>query len=172
MTTRFDPVLALSTLDKYKVRFVLIGGLAARVHGSPSVTNDLDICYDRKDDNLTRLAGALKVLGASLRGGPEGLPFLLDADTLKRGDHFTFLTDAGALDILGVPSGSHGFEELLLTAERMDLGGFKVWVAAIDDLISMKKSAGRPKDRVEVEILGALREEVDKSKPSKSRGVE
>ncbi len=161
MMKRYDPVRALSTLIEHGVSFVLIGGLAGRAHGSPTVTNDLDLCYDRSAENLARLAEALKVLSARLRGAPEGLPFLLDSETLKRGDHFTFLTDAGPLDILGTPSGSSGFDELMRTASEMDFDGLKVWVAALDDLIEMKTSAGLPKDRVEVEILGALREEID-----------
>ncbi len=161
MMQRYDPVRALSILIEHGVRFVLIGGLAGRVHGSPTVTNDLDLCYDRGPENLARLAEALKALSARLRGAPEGLPLLLDSETLKRGDHFTFLTDAGPLDILGTPSGSSGFDELMRTAIEMDFDGLKVWVAALDDLIAMKTSSGRPKDRVEVEILGALREEID-----------
>lgn len=164
MMKRYDPVRALSALIEHEVRFVLIGGLAGRAHGSPTITNDLDICYDRSPENLARLAEALKVLRASLRGAPEGLPFLLDSETLKRGDYFTFLTDAGPLDILGTPSGSSGFGELMRTASEMDFDGIKVWVATLDDLIDMKTSAGRPKDRVEVEILGALREEIDEQR--------
>jgi len=67
---------------------------------------------------------------------------LLDAETLERGDHFTFATDAGSLDCLGTPSGVSGYEDLLATAAPMDLDGLRVLVASIDDLIRMKRAAG------------------------------
>lgn len=161
MTPRFDPIRALATLVKHKVRFIVIGGIAASAHGSPSITQDLDVCYDRQPENLERLAPALIELRARLRGAPEDVPFRLDAKTLRMGDHFTFTTDAGGLDCLGTPAGVGGFEELDRNADEMDLDGLTVRVASVDDLIRMKQAAGRPKDRVEVEILGALREEID-----------
>lgn len=156
---RFAPLEMLRTLDRHGVAFVLIGGVAARVHGSPSVTTDVDVCYDRRGDNLERLAEALHELGAKLRGVDEDVPFLLDARTLAAGSNFTFITVAGALDVLGEPAGTRGYDELVANAERIDLGGLEVLVADLDDLIRMKLAAGRPKDRIEVEILGALREE-------------
>jgi hypothetical protein len=156
----FDPLKALRTLDRFGVRFVLIGGLGARLHGSPSVTNDLDICYERSGDNLERLSEALRSLDAHIRGAPSDVPFLLDAKTLTAGDHFTFTTTAGNLDILGSPSGVEGFDDLVHGAETMDLDGLAVPVASIDDLIAMKRAAGRPKDLIEVEVLGALRDEL------------
>jgi hypothetical protein len=156
----FDPLEAIRTLDRHGVAFVLIGGLGARLHGSPSVTNDLDLCYRRTAENLDRLALALAELEAHLRGVPDDVPFRLDATTLAAGDHFTFTTSAGNLDILGAPAGVDGFEQLFRTAERLDLDGMSVLVASIEDLISMKRAAGRPKDLIEVEVLGALRDEV------------
>lgn len=160
----FDPLKALRTLVEHRVRFVLIGGFGARLHGSPTVTNDLDLCYARDMDNLEALAAALLGLEARLRGAPSHVPFLLDAKTLKAGDRFTFMTSAGSLDILGTPSGVSGFDELDRAATEMDLDGLRVRVASIDDLIRMKQAAARPKDLIEVEVLGALREEIDELK--------
>jgi hypothetical protein len=80
--------------------------------GSPTVTNDLDICCARDQDNLERLAAALVELEARLRGGDEAVPFLLDAETLRNGDRFTFVTRAGSLDILASPSGIRTSESL------------------------------------------------------------
>jgi hypothetical protein len=157
----FDPIRALRVLVDRGVRFVLIGGFGARLHGSPSMTNDLDLCYARDQENLEALAQALRDLKARVRGAPTDVPFLLDAKTLRAGDHFTFSSEAGALDCLGTPSGVSGFEELDGAATEMDLDGLKVKVASIDDLIRMKQAAGRPKDLIEVEVLGALREETE-----------
>lgn len=158
----FDPLRALDVLRRHRVRFVLIGGLAARLQGSPTLTNDLDLCYDRNDANLEALAAALKELEARLRGVDEDVPFRLDARTLKAGDHFTFVTTAGNLDVLGHPAGSGGYDDLARTAVPMEISGEKVLVAAIEDMIRMKRAAGRPKDRIEVEILEAVLEERDR----------
>ena len=138
----------------------MIGGLGARLYGSPSVTNDTDVCYQRSPENLERLAAALRQLHAELRGAEHHAPFQLDAKTLAAGDHFTFITDAGNLDIIGTPAGVEGFDPLEREAKVFRFDGLTVPVASIDDLISMKRAAGRPKDLIEVEVLGALRDEV------------
>lgn len=156
-----DPIAVLQLLDSHGVRFVLIGGQAARAHGSPSVTEDLDLCYDREPDNLEHLAQALNSVGARLRGVADDVPFVLDARTLRNGDAFTFATELGSIDVLATPAGTHGFRDLRANAVEMDIAGMPVLVASLEDLIRMKTAAGRPKDRIEVEILAALREELD-----------
>lgn len=158
----FDPARALEALLDHGVGFVVIGGLAARAHGSSSLTNDLAIVSARDDANLERLANVLTDLEAALRGAPDDLPFLLDATTLARGDSFTFTTKYGNLDVLGTPSGTDGYGDLRRGAVPMGLGGHEVLMASLDDLIRMKDAAGRAKDRAEVEILVALREERDR----------
>ena len=153
---------ALEVLTARRVRFVVIGGVAANAWGAPIVTYDTDVCFARDEENLQRMVRALKQLNARLRGAPDDVPFLLDAKTLKMGGSFTFTTDAGSLDILAFPSGAPGgYEELASAAEAMNFGGFTVKVASIDDLIRMKRHAGRPKDLAVVEELGALRDEID-----------
>ena len=161
---QFDPVHILRRLQAHGVRFVLIGGLAAKAHGSPTLTVDIDICHARDRDNLERLAAVLGEMGTVLRGAPPDLPFHPDRRTLERGDAFTFTTDFGDLDILGTPSGTTGFAELDANAEEADLGEhLVVRIASLDDLIRMKRAAGRQKDRIELEVLGALRDEIDRS---------
>lgn len=157
----FDPLRALHVLHGHRVRFVIVGGVAAAAHGSPSVTQDLDICYERTPDNLERLARGLTELGVSLRGAGEDVPFALDARTLASGDHFTFTTDAGDLDCIGTPAGTRGYADLAANAVPTDLDGLEVLVASLEDLIRMKRTAGRPRDLAELEILGALRDEVE-----------
>ena len=152
----------LDVLRRHEVRFVMIGGLAGRLWGSPSVTNDMDVCYARDSANLKHLAEALQELDARLRGVSDDVPFLLDERTLSAGDHFTFVTDAGNLDCLGTPAGTKGYDDLARTAEEMEIGDHQIKVAAIEDLIRMKLASGRAKDRIEVEILGAVREEIER----------
>lgn len=155
-----DAAGLIDALNAGGVRYVLIGGVAAIMLGSPSLTGDLDICYARDRPNLEALAGVLAGLHARLRGTDPGLPFRLDARTLRAGDSFTFETDLGDFDVLGTPSGTTGYEDLIRSAEVFDLAGRTVTVASIDDLIRMKRAAGRPKDLIEIEVLGALREEL------------
>lgn len=156
---QFDPGAIVRTLHRHDVQFVLIGGIAGRLWGSPTITQDLDICYSREKVNLERLAKALSKLNAKLRGVKEDVPFLLDARTLAAGDSFTFETDLGDLDCLGTPTGTNGYVDLKQAAELVPLGGLEVWVTSLDDLIRMKRAAGRTKDRIELEILGAVRDE-------------
>src|SRR5439155_8167484 len=75
----------LTLLAEHKIDFVIIGGIAARAHGSSHETNDLDVCYARDRENLNRLAASLGSVHATLRGAPKDIPFRLDAETLHRG---------------------------------------------------------------------------------------
>jgi hypothetical protein len=159
----FDPLAILRTLVEARVEFIVIGGVAAAVRGSPSATVDLDICYRREEENLRRLASVLRGTRARLRGVTDAVPFLLHPETLGGGDHFTLSTDLGDLDLLRTPAGTNGYGDLLRDSTDVDLDGFTIKVASLDDLIRMKRAAGRPKDRVELEILGALRDEVKES---------
>ena len=157
----FDPIAGLRTLVDHGIRFVLIGGYAAALRGSPMMTGDVDICPARDRENLERLAEALRSLHARLRGAPTDAPFVLDGRTLEAGDHFTFATDAGPIDCLGTPAGTDGFADLDASATDEDLDGLVVRVASLDDLIRMKRAADRPQDRIAVEWLSALRDELE-----------
>jgi hypothetical protein len=158
----FRPEAVIGLFGRHRVRYVLIGGLAAITHGAPLITQDIDACYAREDANLERLAAALAEINAELRRADPGLPVRLDAKTLRAGDAFTFTTDIGWLDLIGTPAGTTGYDDLARTADAFDLFGHKVLVASLEDLIRMKRSAGRPKDLLALEELGALREELSR----------
>jgi hypothetical protein len=145
------------------VRFVVIGGLAAQAHGSPSLTADLDIVPSWDRPNLDRLAAVLVDVAAVRHGvAPDSPMPPLDERTLLAGAVFTLATRFGRVDLLANPDPGLNFERLMASAGTADVDGFRVNVASLDDLIAMKRAAGRPKDRVELEILGALREEIDR----------
>jgi hypothetical protein len=109
------------------------------------------------------LAAALEELHARLRGPgtPDDLPFL-DAETIRNGDHFTFITDGGSLDCLGTPSGTSGFKDLDAAATTLEVDGLKVRVAAVDDLIRMKQASAREKDHPHLVHLRSLRDEIER----------
>lgn len=161
---RFQPEELILRLVEAGVEFVVIGGLAAQAHGSTSITRDLDVCIPRDLVTLERLAGVLRDVAAVRRGLPADAPPMppLDARTLRAGSLFTLDTAYGPFDVLANPDPGFDYETLRRSALSTTLRGMPVQFASLDDLIAMKRAAGRPKDRVELEILGALREEIDK----------
>lgn len=147
----------LRRLDVAGVEFVVIGGIAAIAHGSPQITQDLDIVYATGAANLERLGRALQDLNATLRGVTDDVTFVPDARALKRVRVLTLDTDDGPLDVMVQPDGSTGYDQLLAGSIEAIVGGTAVRVAGLDDLIAMKKAAGRPKDRIYVEELEAIK---------------
>ena len=161
---RFQPRELIDRLTGAGVRFVVIGGLAAQAHGSPSATFDLALVPSWDGDNLARLETVLHDIQAIRHGLPADAPPMppLDARTLRATSLLTLNTTFGRLDLLANPDPGLDFEALMRSAELLDLFGTRIRIASLDDLIAMKRAAGRPKDRVELEILGALREEIDR----------
>lgn len=90
-----DFLRIIGVLTEHGVHFIVVGGVAANLLGSARLTYDLDIVYDRKETNLSRIAGALEKFNPYLRGAPPGLPFKLDLQTLKNGLNFTLTSDLG-----------------------------------------------------------------------------
>jgi len=159
---RFRPDLLLGALLDGGVRFVIVGGLAAQAHGSPSLTGDLDICHAIDRDNLDRLAAVLGELAAVRRGSPDVVRAPLDRRALRAADVVTLTTRHGDLDLLAHPDPGLDFDQLAQRALTTEIMGWVVLVASLDDLVAMKRAAGRPKDLIELEVLGALREEIDR----------
>ena len=149
----------LTALAANNVEFVIIGGLAATLHGSARVTYDLDIVYNRTAENLSRLVDALGRYQPYLRGAPEGLPFKFDVDTLKRGLNFTLTTSVGPIDLLGELSGigSYGAVHARASAATMFDGTYLF--IDLEGLITSKKAAGRPKDLETIAELETIGEE-------------
>jgi Nucleotidyl transferase AbiEii toxin, Type IV TA system len=147
----------LRRLVERGVDFVVIGGIAAVLHGSARNTFDLDICFATDDANLAALGDVLTALGARLKGADEEVPFVADVRTLRNVGLLTLVTSLGELDVLSRPPGAPTYRELRSNADRYDLGAFNVSVASIDDLIAMKQAAGRAKDLLDIEELEAIK---------------
>ena len=154
----------LRLLGEFGVDCVLIGGVAASIHGSTLLTNDLDVCYSRSSENLVRLANALQSVNAHLRNAPADIPFLLDAETLRRGLNFTFATDIGSIDLLGEVRGVGFYEEVLAGAVIYELFGYSFSIIKLEKLILAKRAAGRPKDLLTIPELEAIQERQNKLK--------
>lgn len=155
----FDVEGLLRRLAEHDVEFILVGGVAATVHGSARLTSDLDVVYARTAGNIDRLASALAPLTPSLRGAPAGLPFRLDSATVRRGLNFTLTTTLGDIDLLGEIAGGGGYAGLLPDTREIDVFGIRCRCLTLDRLIEVKRAAGRPKDLEVVAELEALREE-------------
>jgi hypothetical protein len=157
----FRPRRIFDALAAHGVDFVLIGGLAGVAHGSSYPTYDVDIAYARDPENLEKLAAALRELGAELRDAPTALPFLLDAETLQAGSHFTFTTPHGSLDLLSDPDGAPAYAQLKRSAgEPATIEGVAIHVASLDHLIAMKERSGRTKDKLMATEYRVLSEEL------------
>jgi hypothetical protein len=139
-------IAAVQALVDEGVDFVIIGGWSAILHGSSSVTNDLDICYSRSPDNLKRLTTALAAFHPRLRDLPQDLPFVWDQATLHNAAILTLSTDLGAIDLLAEVSGLGAFEEVKANSVLVQAFDRDVWTLDLPALIRAKRSAGRPKD--------------------------
>ncbi|HTE74149.1 MAG TPA: hypothetical protein VK640_13240 [Actinomycetes bacterium] len=151
----FRPRQILATLTDHRVEFVLIGGLAATFHGSPHLTQDVDITPSRDPENLARLSGALIDMAASVRasGVDGGLPFAHDAQSIADVGVWNLTTRYGDLDISFVPTGTKGFDDLVRDAVAIVVEGVEVTVASLADVVRSKQAADREKDRLTLPTL-------------------
>ena len=153
----FRPASLIGALARAGIDFVVIGGVAVVVQASPRFTRDLDICYSTDAANLERLGQLLVSLGARLRGVEEDLPFVPDASTLRHTQTLTLSTRDGDLDLLVEPAGSPSYAALRRRADVVELDGQPVRIASLEDLIAMKRAAGRPQDQIDIEALEVAR---------------
>jgi hypothetical protein len=142
----------LAVLRRHRVRFVLVGGVAAVVEGAPLSTLDVDVVHDRSSNNVRRLMGALAELAAHYRTRPELNRAPTQADLSGPGHHL-LATKFGPLDVLGVIGNDRRFESLIRTARRRKVGSFFVWVLDLKTQIAIKEELGFSKDRAALPIL-------------------
>ena len=136
----------LQQLTDNQVAFIIIGGVAAVIHGSSRLTQDLDVVYQRTPENLARLVQALADHSPYLRGAPPGLPFRWSPMTLRMGLNFTLETNLGAIDLLGEIPGGGNYADLLAHSFETEIFGLRCRCLDLPALIRAKRAAGRPKD--------------------------
>jgi predicted nucleotidyltransferase len=174
MTTEPPPLdinRILDVLKRHEVAFLLVGGVAAIAYGARRPTSDLDCVTRRTEENLNRLAAALRALNARLRvhglsdEEAAALPTRLDAETLGRMEISTWRTDAGELDVLtDIPSRDGRrlrYADLITRAHTSHIHGVAVQVVALPDLIASKEWANRPKDHEALAELHQLASQGD-----------
>lgn len=154
----FHPERLVAVLGRFKVRYVLSGGVAARLHGYPWMAAVVEIVPAIAPNDFEALATALKHLSALIytEGTPDGLPFETTADALARAGNWNFITSCGRLDVRFTPEGSDGYAALASSAVKFQLHGDEILVAALDDLIRMKEATGRAQERQEALVLREL----------------
>ena len=148
----------LLLLARQQVDFVIIGGIAATLHGSVHQTFDLDVCYSRDLSNLDRLVAALSPHHPTLRGAPPNLPFIWDSATLRNGLNFTLHTALGDLDLFGEVAGIGDFSAVKAKSKTLELFGHRFSVLTLSGLIVAKRAAGRAQDLRIIPELEALLE--------------
>lgn len=162
----FEPEQICAVLVEEGVRFVLVGGLAAVLHGSPLPTVDIDVVPERADENFERLATALNRLGAKLRteAGPVDAP--IDAGFIRAMPlMLNLVTDFGDIDLTFEPSGPRiGYAAWNEEASDMTIGdGIVIRVASLQAVIDSKIAADRPKDHRALPYLESLRDEIERN---------
>jgi len=157
--TNFEAIIR--ALTEAEVDCVIVGGLAATIHGSARLTQDVDFVYSRASDNIDRLVAALRPHSPYLRGAPPGLPFEWSAATIERGLNFTLTTAIGDIDLLGEIIGGGDYKALLPHTLVVEIFGHRCRCPDLPCLISAKRAAGRPKDLDAIAELESLLEESD-----------
>ncbi|MGQ0715040.1 MAG: hypothetical protein ACT4PJ_15170 [Gemmatimonadaceae bacterium] len=145
-------------LVRHEIDFVVVGGVAAALHGSARVTNDLDVCYDSATENVARLAALLASWNPYPRGWEAGLPFTMDERTLRTTPMLTLTTSQGDLDLLTEVSGVGDYAAVLRSSVPMSGSSFSFRVLDLEPLIRSKRATGREKDLAQLPELEALRE--------------
>ena len=155
----FEPVALLKALVQGGVDFIVVGGMAAAIHGSPLATTDVDIVPRRERRNLQRLSEALDGLEARVYvNREESRRFAHDGASLSDAAIWNLATRFGGLDITFEPAGTRGFSDLSARVVEVDLDGVTVRVAALDDVIRSKAAADREKDRATLPLLRRLQD--------------
>jgi hypothetical protein len=144
------------------VDFILIGGMAAILHGSARVTFDVDVVYSRAQGNIERLSEILSPFKPRLRGAPSDLPFTWDAKTIRNGLNFTLTTDLGDIDLLGEVARGETYQTLLPHSFEIEAFGIRFRCIDLPTLIRIKEAAGRRKDQEAIAELRVLLEEIEK----------
>ncbi|MCA9655603.1 MAG: hypothetical protein KC501_37180 [Myxococcales bacterium] len=152
----------MQALCDAEVSFIVVGGIAAVLHGSPTTTHDLDIVPEQSTGNLERLMSVLRAHRTLVRD-PAGRRLEPSDAALAGSGQIQLVTDLGPLDILCRLHDGRGYDELLAQTVTIDAGELHLRVLDLPALIEVKGSTGRARDRMVVPLLLALLRERERS---------
>ena len=153
----FDAREIFNALALREVAYVTIGGIAIQAYGGQRLTQDLDLAIDTSTGNITRLADALRDLDARILG-PEGQRSrsVPSAQLLGSSEQWHLITVHGPLDVLTLPAHLGSFADMRARAHEVPLGDLLIPIAHREDLLKMKRAAGRPQDLADIRLLESL----------------
>lgn len=146
----------LKRLVESKLDFVVIGGVAATLHGAAEPTRDLDVCIAPTPESWAKVHAIITGLNPRQAHAPDRRPLVETPVSLSTFKNLYVLTDLGRIDFLGEVPPLGGLEALPVT--ELEVDGLKVRVLSIDGLIAVKKQIARPKDLQVVAELSAIRD--------------
>jgi hypothetical protein len=155
----------LKRLNEHAVEYVLVGGVAAGVHGSQLVTADVDVCAPLDGPNPAKIVAALSGLQPKFRMTPDRQPLPMDPGNLAGFKNLYLETDLGQLDIFSEIAGVGDYAAVALRTIMLDLGGAICRVLDLDTLIQSQKALGRQRDLQAVIELEAIRQRVKLNEP-------
>jgi hypothetical protein len=153
----FDARELFRALARHGVEYVTVGGIAIHAYGGQRLTLALDVAIASSTENLARLAGALLDLDARILG-PDGQrsQSVPSKNLLASSDQWHLITAHGPLDVLTLPAHLGLFADLRARAHEVPLGDLSIPIAHREDLLKMKRAAGRPQDLADVKLLESL----------------
>ncbi len=147
----FDPRALLAALERHRVNYVVIGGLARVIQGTDEITHDVDVCPSLRPDNLRRLGTALAEIGARTA---DGEAFAVPDEASRLSSMTELETSFGHLTLVAAPPGTRGYDDLRRGATREALGhGLRASIAGPGDLLRTLDGLDRPDDAARIETL-------------------
>lgn len=156
----FDALELFRALGRHEVEYVTVGGVAIQAYGGQRMTQDLDVAIASSRENMERLAAALADVDGRILG-PDGQrsKSIPSASLLASGDQWHLVTAYGPFDVLTLPAHIGSFADVRARAHDVQLGDLSIPIAHRDDLLRMKRAAGRPQDLADVRLLESLGDE-------------
>lgn len=148
-----QPDKLLRQLLEHDVRLIVMGSAAAVANGLERTVGDLDVIYDRAEDNLQPLVDALKDLEPYPRGAEPGLEVPWDVETIDDGYSFIMTTVYGDLDLFAEISGLGLYDDVRPESVECELWGLTCQCLSPEQLIHNLKCSGRDKDLASAKAL-------------------
>ena len=152
----------LEGLVEADIQFILVGGLAAVIQGAPITTMDVDIVHRQSPENISKLLGFLKSIGAFYRRLDHKV-IEPNREDLEGEGHALFATRLGPLDVLAAIEGGKAYEDLLAHTIEIEFRGHRVRVLNLKSLVKYKKTSKDSKDKRRLPVLQETLRQLDET---------